>query len=56
MIRAGEVIIEQFSPNQLHRDQLPLEGEAPQYPISLFYWRNIRHMSVTIGIGGDLHI
>ena len=34
MIRVGKVIIEQYLPYPLHRDQLPLEGEAPPYPIS----------------------
>ncbi len=34
MIRVGKVNIEQYLPYSSHRDQLPSEGEAPQYPIS----------------------
>jgi len=33
MIRVRKDIIEKLSPYLLHRDQLPSEGEAPQYPI-----------------------
>ena len=34
MIRVGKIIIGQYSPYPLHQDQLPSEGEVPQYPIS----------------------
>ena len=34
MIRVSNFDIEQYLPHLLHRDQLPSEGEAPQYPIS----------------------
>jgi hypothetical protein len=43
MIRSSKVIIEQHSPYPLHRDQLPSEGEALQYPISDTYRHNREH-------------
>ena len=44
MIRVGKVIIGQYSPYLLHRDQLPSEGEVPQYPISDTYRPNREHL------------
>ncbi len=44
MIRVGKVLIGQYSPYLLHRDQIPLEGEAPQYPISYTYRHNREHL------------
>ena len=44
MIRVSKVIIEQYSPYPLHRDQLPSEGEAPQHPISDTYRHNREHL------------
>ena len=34
MIRVSKVIIDQYSPYPLHRDQLHSEGEALPHPIS----------------------
>ena len=48
MIRVSKVIIEQYSPYPLHRDQLPSEGEAPQYPISDTYRHNEEHLHHTM--------
>jgi hypothetical protein len=44
MIRVGKVIIEQYSPYLLYRDQLPSEGEVPQYPISDSYRPNREYL------------
>ena len=44
MIRVSKVNIEQYLPYSLHRDQLPSEGEAPQYPISDNYRHNREHL------------
>ena len=44
MIRVSKIIIEHYSPYLLHRDQLPSEGEAPQYPISDTYRHNREHL------------
>jgi hypothetical protein len=44
MIRVGKVIIGQYSPYSWHRDQLPSEGEVPQYPISDSYRHNREHL------------
>ena len=44
MIRVGKVNIKQYSPYPLHRDQLPSEGEAPQYPISYSNMHNREHL------------
>ncbi len=44
MIRVSKVYIEQYSPYPGHRDQLPSEGEAPQYPISDTYRQNREHL------------
>ncbi len=44
MIRVGKVIIEQYSPYLLYWDQLPSEGEVPQYPNSDSYRHNKEHL------------
>ena len=44
MIRVGKVIVKQYSPYPLHRDQFPSEGEAPQHPISYTYRQNREHL------------
>ena len=44
MIRVGKFIIVQYSPYLQHRDQLPSEGEVPQYPIPDTYRHNIEHL------------
>ena len=44
MIRVSKVNIDQYSPYHLHRDQLPSEGEAPQYPIAVSYRHNREHL------------
>ena len=44
MIRVSKVIIEQYSPYFLHRDQLPSEGEALRHPISDTYRHNEEHL------------
>ena len=43
MIRVRKVIIGQYLPYPLQRDQLPSEGEAPQHPISDSYRPNREH-------------
>ena len=48
MIRVGKVIVKQYSPYPLHRDQFPSEGEAPQYPISYTYRPNREHLYHTM--------
>ena len=48
MIRVSKVNIDQYSPYPLHLDQLPSEGEAPQYPISYTYRPNIEHLDHTM--------
>jgi hypothetical protein len=42
--KGGKVIIEQYSPYLLYRDQLPSEGKVPQYPISDSYRHNKEHL------------
>ena len=44
MIRISKVIIEQYSPYLLHRDQLPSEGKALRHPISDTYRHNREHL------------
>ena len=44
MIRVSKVNIDQYSPYHLHRDQLPSEGEAPQYPIAVSDMPNREHL------------
>ena len=44
MIRVSKIIIEQYLPYPLHRDQFPSEREALQCPISDTYRHNREHL------------
>ena len=44
MIRVGKVIVKQYLPYPLHRDQLPSEGEALPHPISENNRHNREHL------------
>jgi len=48
MIRVSTVIIDQYSPYPLHRDQLPSEREAPSHSIADYYRPNREHLHHTM--------